>query len=446
MSADFIVAVCEPAGCAIRSFTGIPAVAPGLIAIQASGPAAATEALRLAAELETVLLASGPTATCAHSLEDASDPAQLTSFAEASRQKLLVLVVDEPLHDQPWLADWSETKPGHSILTVFKSGVSPTALLPTDALKAINAQFWKDSVTEAVPAILSRSGLTLEDQRIFISYRRLETQPLAEQLFDALTHEGFDVFLDRFSIHPGINFQQRLTQELADKSMVLLLESAYIEKSLWTDHEIQFTKRYQLGLLALTMPNRAEPLKSIDADQRIQLRSGHFKEPPASVPNPDYDPNDENTFPQSYAQWGPLAADKLREIVLTVKAVHDQALFRRRRFIRSNVEATLQHHGLIPSSVGTDGLIRVSVTDDQKKTVNYALWLTPRPPEMVDFYTTHGRLEPPAGAKGIVIGPTASLEPGRIEKLIWLKTLCGMACIDQDDMPGATALLKAGKL
>jgi hypothetical protein len=439
MSADFVIALRGDTGYSVRTFTGIPAVAPGLIVIHASS-AGGANADRLAAELEAVLLASGPTASCTKSSDSAIDPTLLNAFSEPTRQKLLVLIVDDSLNDESWFADWLQEKPDRSVLTVFKSGASPTALLPSDGLKDVNAQFWKDSVTEAVPAVLSRSGLTLEDQRIFISYRRLETQPLAEQLFDALTHEGFDVFLDRFSIHPGINFQQRLTQELADKSMVLLLESAWIEQSFWTDHEIQFTKRYQLGLLALTMPDRAKPLKSIDVDQRIQLKSGHFKNPvPATVVNPEF--TAKGTPPPTYAQWGPLSDDKLREVVQSVKSVHDQALFRRRRFIRSNVEATLQHAGLSTSSTGSDGMIRVNAAG-----VNYALWLTPRPPEMLDFYTTHGRLEPPTGARGVVIGPTAALEPGRMDKLVWLKTLCKMACIDQDDVPAATTLMKAGKL
>jgi hypothetical protein len=440
MSVDFIVASHNGAAYSLGAFTGVPAMASGLIAVHAGSSASSVNAARLAAELETVLLASGPTASCTRSSEAAYDPTLLAAFAESIRQKLLVLVIDDPLHDESWFAEWLQPKSDRAVLTVFKSGADPSALLPSDALKAVNAQFWKDSVTEAVPAILSLSGLTLEDQRIFISYRRLETQPLAEQLFDALTHEGLDVFLDRFSIHPGINFQQRLTQELADKSMVLLLESAQIEQSLWTDHEIQFTKRYQLGLLALTMPDRTEPLKSIDVDQRIELKKEHFrKQTPDTVDNPEY--KTKGTLPPTYAQWGLLTDEKLREVVLAVKSVHDQALFRRRRFIRTNVEASLQHVGLLPSAVGTDGLMRVNAPG-----VSYALWLTARPPEMVDFYTTHGRLQPPAGTRGVVVGPTAALEPGRIDKLVWLKTLCKMACIDQDDMPGAAILMKAGKL
>ncbi len=441
MNGTFVLATRGAGTYSLRHFEGVPTVAPGLIVMHAdSAGASAADAAHLAAELEAVLLASGPATTVTQTTDPAADPTQLSAFAEPMRQKLLVLVIDENgLAGESWFADWLG-KPDRAVLTVFKNGASPGALLPSEDLRAVNAQFWKDAVTESVPAILSLSGLTLEDQRIFISYRRVEAQPLADQLFDALTHEGLDVFLDRFSIHAGLNFQQRLTQELADKSMVLLLESAWIEQSLWTEHEIQFTKRYQLGLLALTMPDRSEPLKSIDVDQRIVLKREDFKSPaPEAVDNPDY--LAKGTLPPRYARWSALTEAKLNQVVLTVKAVHDQALFRRRRFIRANVEASLRKAGLSPSPAGSDGLMRVKAPG-----ADYALWLTTRPPELVDFHATYGRMQPPPGTRGVVIGPTASLEPGRMDKLNWLKSLCKLECIDQDDVPTAVDLMKLGKL
>src|SRR5205823_14119402 len=112
-----------------------------------------------------------------------------------------------------------------SVVPIVPAGGNPSTLLPTNDLRKINVAFWSKQITESVPAILSRAGLTTDEHRVFISYRRVETQPLAEQLFDRLTHEGFEVFLDRFSIDPGLDFQRRLHQELADKAMVVLLES-----------------------------------------------------------------------------------------------------------------------------------------------------------------------------------------------------------------------------
>jgi len=442
MSAAFVIASGSNGSYRLKGFEGVPTVSPGLVVIESATTGdAATWAALLEKELETVLLGSGPSITMDQTIEYAADPSSLSAFQESTRQKLLVLIVDQRgIADQPWFPAWLTQKPDRAVLTVFQRGASPTALLPSKELRAINAQFWDKSVTEAIPAVLSLVALSLDDQRIFISYRRLETQPLAEQLFDALTHEGFDVFLDRFSIHPGLNFQQRLTQELADKSMVLLLESAWVHTSEWTNHEIQFAKRYQLGLLALQMPDRAEPLGSIDVDLRLKkLTQDDFKNPtPGETINPDY--ATKGTEPPKYAQWGPLVDDKLREVVAHAKTVHDQAIFRRRRFIRNNVEKTLRTAGLNPQPVRGDGLMIV------QSTAEYALWMTTRPPELADFHNTWTKVQPPPGARGVIIGPTASLEPGRKAKLEWLKDRCNFACIDQDDVPEAARRMKAGKL
>ncbi len=120
--------------------------------------------------------------------------------------------------------------------------------------------------------------------------------------------------------------------------------------------------------------------------------------------------------------------------------VHDRALFRRRRFVRDNVESALRGAGLNPSPVRADGLMIVNTA------AQYALWLTTRPPELADFRTTWAKVQPPPEAKGVIIGPTAALEPGRKDKLDWLKDRCEFACIDQDDVPEAALRMKAGKL
>lgn len=441
MNPAFVIASGSNGIYRIKGFEGVPTVSPGLVFIESATTGAAAWAALLEKELETVLLGSGPNITVNETIEYAADPSQLNAFRESNRQKVLVLIVDQRgIANQPWFAPWLIQKPDRAVLTVFPAGASPTALLPTPALQAINAQFWDKSVTEAIPAMLSLVALSLDAQRIFISYRRLETQPLAEQLFDALTHEGFDVFLDRFSIHPGLNFQERLTQELADKSMVLLLESAWVHTSEWTNHEIQFAKRYQLGLLALQMPDRAEPLGSIDVDLRLpKLTPQDFQNPiPGQTINPEF--ATKGTQPPTYAQWGPLINTRLKEVVASAKTVHDQAIFRRRRFIRDNVEKTLQTAGLKPQPVRSDGLMVVQSTGD------YALWMTTRPPELADFHTTWAKVQTPPGTRGVIIGPTAALEPGRKAKLEWLRDRCSFACIDQDDIPEAARRMKEGSL
>ncbi len=209
--------------------------------------------------------------------------------------------------------------------------------------------------------------------------------------------------------------------------MVLLLESQWAHTSEWTEHEIQFVKRYQLGLLTLQLPDRAAPLPSIDPDLRMKLERVHFAADPTLVE------------PQRWNQWGKLTDDKLLEVVTQAKVIHDRSVFRRRRFLRDNITAALGNAGLQPDPVRPDGLTIV------KGKLEYGLWITTRPPELADFHTPWGLVKPPA-QKGVVVGPLAAMEAGRRSTLAWLKDRCNFACIDPDDLPVAAQMMKDGKL
>jgi hypothetical protein len=242
------------------------------------------------------------------------------------------------------------------------------------------------------------------------------------------------VFLDRFSIEPGADFQRRLDQELADKSMVVLLESAAIDQSAWTQHEIDFTKRFRLGLLALSLPDRARPLPSVDADLRERLNNTDFKSAtPISTVGKDG---------KTVAQWGELTDEARDRVVTEIKRIHDRALFRRRRYLRDSMTAALASLGLTAGTSRDDGFIEVSGSKDTR----YLVWLTPRPPELVDFYTTHPRTQAPPPSKGVIIGPTALLEPSRTDRLKWLTVVCSFVCLDEDDITDAAEMMKAGEL
>jgi len=62
------------------------------------------------------------------------------------------------------------------------------------------------------------------------------------------------IVLDHFRIPPGVNFQSRLTEELGNKSMVLLIESANILDSEWTTYESTWRRPASLGIFALHVP------------------------------------------------------------------------------------------------------------------------------------------------------------------------------------------------
>ena len=130
---------------------------------------------------------------------------------EPDCRKLLVIVGDGPapvsgrtLGDLPndaqqWIGIWRAT-PSGTFCRYCASGAVVNQSLPLE-LRFKHVAFWRANAgSEVLPGVFQRAGLAPEDYRIFISYIRRETAELAEQLHEALTREGFAVFVDRFSV------------------------------------------------------------------------------------------------------------------------------------------------------------------------------------------------------------------------------------------------------
>jgi hypothetical protein len=447
MPETFLIHTQAPGGAtqyARMGFDGVPVVSPCLVTIVSDGSAQGLGyAGELAAELREALVTSSP-AAAAKDLSNMrmSDPTAIPEFQEPGRSNLIVLVGGGslPFPYEPWYANGR-------VLPVLPKNASATQVFPKPpfgAIREINVRFWSDAVSEAVPAVFSLIGLTTDSQRIFISYRRIETQPLALQLFDALTHEGLDVFLDRFSIPPGLNFQQRLYQELAEKSMVLLLESERLSSSAWTQIEIDHCKKYRLGLFSLQMPQvpRERAIGSIGIDLRKTLSVTDFAGPPLMMNNPLYTgiPNDPE--PPLVTQWQTLTDQALGEVVFEIRKVHDQALFRRRRYLREVMDKALKNAGAANVTFDDAGMLVVSGGLGKR----YSIWLTTRPPELPDFQVTHIRAAIPPANRGIVIGPLVLLEPACQKRLDWLSSVSMMKCVDESQIATAAAEVVKGTL
>jgi hypothetical protein len=111
-------------------------------------------------------------------------------------------------------------------------------------------------------------------QKLFLSYRRQDTLALADQMHEALTRRGFKVYLDRFSWTPGRLFPEEIAEELADRGVILLLESSRLHLSRWTQWELAFARTYHFGLLAINV-NSAPLERGIDVRDRWHVTSAH---------------------------------------------------------------------------------------------------------------------------------------------------------------------------
>ncbi len=131
-----------------------------------------------------------------------------------------------------------------------------TEFVPDD-LRPINGMALRpeDPNLERVASVLLEGlGLLRKSRRLFISYRRVETQGIAIQLYEQLDANGFDVFLDSHSIRPGEPFQEVLWHRLADTDVVVLLDSPGFLGNRWTEEELARANSTNLQILQLIWP------------------------------------------------------------------------------------------------------------------------------------------------------------------------------------------------
>ena len=249
---------------------------------------------------------------------------------------------------------WTQSTNSY-IIPVAQEETDISKWLPPSISK-LNASFWPENdFSSAVNDILYVAGLD-PSRRVFISYKRKECSDLSEQLFEALSKERCDVFLDRYSVAPAQDFQKKLTEELADKSLVLVLESPTIMKSKWIQYEINFAKMNKIGILAIRPPNLRfdDQVASIDDDSRIKLDSCQFVN-------------------------SRLTDQGLQMVIKQILTDMRIAYFRRLLDLNEGLIFGLKMHG-ITVDYDPSGIILA------QNSRRYGLWTTPIVPTVFDFY------------------------------------------------------------
>jgi hypothetical protein len=304
-----------------------------------------------------------------------------------------------PNAEREWLSGWP--KANWEVVPVMPAGTTPSAYLPIE-WQGINASFWTRDPAESLWAVIQRAGLAPEESRLFISYVRRDTTPVADQLFAALTQEGFDVFLDRSSVPVGVQFQERLMQDLVDKAMVVFLNSAGVAQSKWVGEEIATIKTYRLGLLELRLPD-GQKRNDIDPDFTQVLDVGDLE-----------------TAGADYAAGARKLSEKaLTSIVERIKATHGRALHRRRYELIDNFAAALMAAGKT-AQVLPDGTFILPASGSQNEAV---VGLTTRLPELGDFCSLHQRGSVSSNRAGWLISPSPFFLAQRQAHVSWLGRL-----------------------
>lgn len=296
------------------------------------------------------------------------------------------------LHSQEWA--W--------VLPAMPLAGSPESLAAP--LRAQNIAFWENSLDELYLTVLARAGVTALDRRIFISYRRVETEPMAGQLFDALSRRNFSVFLDTVSVQPGVDFQASLFEQLADKSMVVLLHSATFSNSRWTMAEADYVKARDLSLLVLRLPDvkTGDPLEQhYRAGDLVELRWE------------DLDSQQPRTPPYR------LKDAALARFLDTILAVHDAEVIERLVRMRQRTIGAFERHGIKYSSApfGASFYAESNCPPGpgcRRKTYNVIP--SPRPPGLPQLCdaSTYG-----TGDRRVVVGHVAAFGKEKLRQLGW---------------------------
>ena len=238
---------------------------------------------------------------------------------------------------------------------------TPCEKLPP-VIEHIHAADWDNESPVALITLLGMLGLVEEERKVFLSYRRSESTHMASQLHTELVRRRFDVFLDRFALPPGEDFQKRLDEDLSDKAFVVLLESANLRHSPWVQHEITYAHSHRIDVLAITLPSVSDSqlVPAIDNAFRIRLTQDDC--------GPD----------------GELTVEKLGAVLEQIEFIHAKALRRRREQILGSLRDQLHRDGCTCAPV-KDWAILATAT---RRTPTVFL-VTPRRPQPEDLYTLH---------------------------------------------------------
>lgn len=217
---------------------------------------------------------------------------------------------------------------GLLVVPVVDNLASFSNQIPDDVSK-FNAYEWSGSNPAKRLARMVLEQLNIEDRnrRVFISHRRSDGLAAAEQLHDELMHRKFEPFIDRFSIEPGEEVQEKIADVLEDFAFLLLLETPDAHTSEWVYDEVDYALAHVMGILIVQWPGSPEQVPGSAGLHRLVL-----------------EPNDIRKDSHGYDVLTPEALDKIN---YAVEAAHARAIVRRRRILVQGVQDSAKEQGAI---------------------------------------------------------------------------------------------------
>ena len=172
------------------------------------------------------------------------------------------------------------------ILPVVESLKGATGLIPPKLahINCLESPAANPRISRIVGVAFESFRLLRSERRLFISYRRVESQGIAIQLYEALDALGFDVFLDTHGVPPAADFQSVLWHRLADSDVIVLLDTPEFRQSRWTVQELARANATSLQILHLLWPG-VGPDPHSAFSSFVTLDAAHFADATQTGPS-----------------------------------------------------------------------------------------------------------------------------------------------------------------
>jgi hypothetical protein len=146
-----------------------------------------------------------------------------------------------------------------TIVTLVSALTKVSNELP-ECLRHINAlsHTAPGAIDRTVSTILEHFRLLRSERKLFISYKRSDSQSVANALYDELDRRGFDVFIDTRSVPPAKDFQKELWHRLADSDIIVLLDTPGFRLSRWTTEELARANATNVQILHILWPGQED--------------------------------------------------------------------------------------------------------------------------------------------------------------------------------------------
>jgi hypothetical protein len=285
---------------------------------------------------------------------------------------------------------------GLVVIPVVDDLASFTAQVPP-GLSPYNGFEWsgEDPATDLARVVLEELGIEDRDRRAFISHRRSDGLGAAEQLHDALTHNRFVPFIDRFALREGVEVQPMVADALERHAFLLILETPEAHLSDWVFDEVDYALSHTMGMLIVQWPGDPTPIPGSPGIPRLALGA-----------------DDVTTDAHGFAV---LVPDALDRVVRAVEAAHASGIVRRRRALVRNVEDAAAVAGR--SCVA----LRDWTVDVTGPTSRSIVAVSPRLPGVADLHrldTARHDLDPTAEA--LLVHATRQVRPADRQQLEWI--------------------------